>query len=208
VFARESRLWYWARDNELVDLGQAGGDKGASCRCTVAWFASDAFFPVPDAFEEAARPELTAVIPRGGSVRDAIDRGAMLGMANVISVLLAGVHFCTNVYSKSMLASLVNCRDQEYCENMCSTLPKVTRLKRRPLHQKPAGPFADLRPHYSSFHRENSGSPPGARRTAALRFDVCCLRFGCVMRPGVHPNFDGQYAQQSRVEYRNGTTHE
>jgi phosphoribosylaminoimidazolecarboxamide formyltransferase/IMP cyclohydrolase len=59
--------------------------KRAGAKAKGAVMASDAFFPFPDAVEEAAKNGIAAIIQPGGSVRDAdvIKRADELGLAMV-----------------------------------------------------------------------------------------------------------------------------
>lgn len=52
-----------------------------------AAMASDAFFPMPDTVEEAAKAGITAIIQPGGSVKDqdSIDKANELGIAMVFT---------------------------------------------------------------------------------------------------------------------------
>lgn len=52
-----------------------------------AVMGSDAFFPMPDTVEEAAKAGVTAIIQPGGSVRDqdSIDKANELGLAMVFT---------------------------------------------------------------------------------------------------------------------------
>ena len=64
-----------------IALEQAGE------RAKGAALASDAFFPMPDTIEEAAKAGITAVIQPGGSVRDAdsIEKANEYGMTMVFT---------------------------------------------------------------------------------------------------------------------------
>jgi phosphoribosylaminoimidazolecarboxamide formyltransferase/IMP cyclohydrolase len=65
----------------LIAIGQAGDKAKGAC------LASDAFFPMPDTVEEAARAGVTAIIQPGGSIRDqdSIDMADKLGLAMVFT---------------------------------------------------------------------------------------------------------------------------
>ena len=69
-----------ARDRQVVGVGAGQMNRvepvrlaarQAGTRARGAVMASEAFFPFPDAVEEAIRAGITAVIHPGGSVRDA-----------------------------------------------------------------------------------------------------------------------------------------
>jgi phosphoribosylaminoimidazolecarboxamide formyltransferase/IMP cyclohydrolase len=65
----------------LIAIGQAGDKAKGAC------LASDAFFPMPDTVEEAAKAGVTAIIQPGGSIRDqdSIDMADKLGLAMVFT---------------------------------------------------------------------------------------------------------------------------
>jgi phosphoribosylaminoimidazolecarboxamide formyltransferase/IMP cyclohydrolase len=88
VFAREGQtLGVGAGQMSRVDSTKIAAIKAASSGISLAGsvVASDAFFPFPDALEEAGRAGATAVIQPGGSVRDAIvlEAAEKMGMAMV-----------------------------------------------------------------------------------------------------------------------------
>jgi phosphoribosylaminoimidazolecarboxamide formyltransferase/IMP cyclohydrolase len=88
VFAREGRtLGVGAGQMSRVDSTKIAVIKAAAAGLSLAGsaVASDAFFPFPDALEEAGHAGATAVIQPGGSMRDAIvlEAAEKMGMAMV-----------------------------------------------------------------------------------------------------------------------------
>jgi phosphoribosylaminoimidazolecarboxamide formyltransferase/IMP cyclohydrolase len=83
-----------ARDGRTTGIGGGNVSRVGAVRAAVgqaggrAWgsvMASDAFFPLPDGVEEAARAGVAAVIQPGGSIKDAqvIEAADSAGMAMV-----------------------------------------------------------------------------------------------------------------------------
>lgn len=64
-----------------IAIGQAGAKAKGAC------LASDAFFPMPDTVEEAAKAGVTAIIQPGGSIKDqeSIDMADKLGLAMIFT---------------------------------------------------------------------------------------------------------------------------
>ena len=88
VFARDGQtVGIGAGQMSRVDSAKIAAIKAATSGLSLAGsvVASDAFFPFPDALEEAGRAGATAVIQPGGSVRDAVvlEAAEKLGMAMV-----------------------------------------------------------------------------------------------------------------------------
>lgn len=65
----------------IIAIRQAGDKAKGAC------LASDAFFPMPDTVEEAAKAGVTAIIQPGGSIRDqdSIDMADKLGLAMIFT---------------------------------------------------------------------------------------------------------------------------
>lgn len=85
-----------ARDFQTVGVGAGQMNRVGSARIAIeqandkakgAILASDAFFPMPDTLEEAAKAGVTAIIQPGGSVRDqdSIDAANKYGIAMVFT---------------------------------------------------------------------------------------------------------------------------
>lgn len=85
-----------ARDNMTVGVGAGQMNRVGSARIAIeqageqakgAALASDAFFPMPDTVEEAAKAGITAIIQPGGSIRDqeSIDACNRYGIAMVFT---------------------------------------------------------------------------------------------------------------------------
>lgn len=85
-----------ARDNMTVGVGAGQMNRVGSARIAIeqageraqgAVLASDAFFPMPDTVEEAAKAGITAIIQPGGSIRDqeSIDACNRYGIAMVFT---------------------------------------------------------------------------------------------------------------------------
>ncbi len=87
VVAKERALWGVGagQPNRVQSVRLAV--EGAGERARGAVLASDAFFPFPDAVEEAARAGITAIVQPGGSVRDeeVIRAADALGLAMVFT---------------------------------------------------------------------------------------------------------------------------
>lgn len=74
-----------------VDCVRIAADRAGE-KARGAVMASDAFFPFPDAVEEAAKAGITAIVSPGGSVRDA-DSIAAADVANIAMVFTGVRHF-------------------------------------------------------------------------------------------------------------------